>query len=210
LNATGQIPYGFTYAYQPGVMPQAAGIYPAFTASPSVFQLNQAKGVVGTQYQSQFAQQQTFNTGKYSASGNHEFSKGNFHSNATSQTTLSKGANQGVNSGNDASSVQSASSFKGQMYNDGKGFLGSSPSSQATMTLHGQTPQHVSNINPYLLAQQQQQHSSLLTGQVPTNQLGHQGSHDNRSGGHQVSFSGGNQQKREVKGNYQSYWSGSR
>lgn len=213
--AAGQIPYGFTYAYQPGVMPQAAGIYPTFTA-PSVFQLNQAKGVVGTQYQSQYAQQQqqSFNTAKYSGAGSHEFSKGNFHSNA-SQTTLSKG-NQGVNTSSDVSSVQGGASFKGQAYNDGKGFLGTSPSSQPTMTMHGQSPQHINSMNPYLLAQQQQQqqqqHSSLLAGQVSANQLGHQGSHDNRSGGHQghqVSFTG-NQQKREVKGNYHSYWSGSR
>jgi len=78
------------------------------------------------------------------------------------------------------------------------------------MTMHGQNA-HLGNINPYLLAQQQQQqqHNSLLTG---PNQLGHQGSHDNRSGGHQVSFAGSQQPKREGKGgnSYQSYWSGGR
>ena len=76
------------------------------------------------------------------------------------------------------------------------------------MTMHSQNA-HLGNINPYILAQQQQQHNSLLTG---PNQLGHQGNHENRSGvGHQVSFAGSQQQKREGKGgnSYQSYWSGS-
>lgn len=204
LNA-GQIPYGFTYAYQPGVMPQA-GLYPAFTAAPSMFQLNQAKGVVGTQYAQQQQQQQTYNTTKYSGAGSHDFSKLNFHNNNGSQPTLSKGVSQGVSSSSDGST--GTSSYKGQTYND-KGFLGTSPSSQPTMTIHGQAA-HINNINPFVLAQQQQPHTNLLTGQVNANQMGHQGNHDNRSGGHQVSFSG-NQQKRDVKGNtYQSYWSGSR
>ena len=87
-------------------------------------------------------------------------------------------------------------------YNDGKGFLGSSPSSQPGINMHGQN----AHLNPYLLAQQQQQ-------QVSVSQMGHQGAggHDSR-GGHQASYSG-NAQKRggEGKGNsYQSYWSGSR
>ncbi|XP_066930272.1 ubiquitin-associated protein 2-like isoform X1 [Clytia hemisphaerica] len=197
MNAAGQLPYGFTYAYQPGVMPgQAPGLYPAFT-TPNVY-LNQAgggsKGVVGTQYQSQYTPQ-TFNSAKYSGSGNHDF-KGNYH-NSSSQTTLTKSGNPSVNSGND--SGQNNASFKGQGYNDGKAFLGTSPSSQPGMTLHGQN----THLNPYLLAQQQQQ-NSLLASQVSANQIGHQGSHDNRSG-----FSG-SQQKREGKGSYQSYWSGSR
>ena len=37
LSATGQLPYGYTYAYQPGVLPQG-GVYPTFTA-PSVYQV---------------------------------------------------------------------------------------------------------------------------------------------------------------------------
>ena len=56
--------------------------------------MNQAgggsKGVVGTQYQSQYTPQ-TFNSAKYSGSGNHDF-KGNYH-NSSSQTTLTKSGN---------------------------------------------------------------------------------------------------------------------
>lgn len=83
--------------------------------------------------------------------------------------------------------------------------------SQPTMAMHGQTA-HIGSMNPYLMQQQQQQHTSLLTGPVSASQLGHQGNLDSRTAGHQVPFSGNQQQqKRDAnKGSYHSYWSGNR
>jgi len=201
LNAASQLPYG--YYYQPNVLPQ----YPA----SAIYQVQQGKGVPGTTYQSQYQggqQQQGYNSNKFPGGGSHDYSKA-YH-NSVQQQTLSQHVKPAQHIAT-SSAIQSSSHqampsvFKTSQYNqDGKGFLGNSPTSlnaQPGLQLHNQAAHQVGTMNHYLMQQQ-----------VGATHLGHHvdpaASHRNQVHG-QIPFSA-NQQKRDHKGNYQSYWSAPR
>lgn len=201
LNAAaGQLPYGYTYAYQPGVLPQGPSVYPS-----AIYQLSQGKGVAGTQYQSQYQQQQQqqagYTSSKFTGSGSHEY-KGNYHNTVTQQqqqqqAVLSQQHGKQTQHNAGSSSIQSTtqqsipqSVFKSHYNQDGKGFLGNSPTS---LNAQGNIHMHNPHMNHYLLQQQQQQQQAT-----------HMGAHHVDT--HRAPFSV-NQQKRNDKG-YQSYWSG--
>lgn len=219
MNATGQLPYGYTYAYQPSVLPQG-GVYPAFT-TPSVYQVTQGKG--GTQYQTQFQSAQQQQGAYNSRTTAHEFSKANFHhTNASGQVPLAahpKGTQQNSSSSSSSTTIQSGprTAYKSQYTQDGKGYLANSPTSmtaQHGIHMHNQAAAaaaHIGNVNHYVNLVQP--HTNLMThsGQISASHISHQqidaSSHRNQV--HPMPFSG-NQQKRDTKGGYGSYWLGNR
>ena len=77
------------------------------------------------------------------------------------------------------------------------------------MHMHNQQTAHLQgNMNHYLL----QQHTNMMTHGGPAAHLGHhqQPQIDATTHRSQVHGFAANQQKREAKGGYQSYWSGNR
>lgn len=200
LNATGQIPFGYTYTYQPGVVP-TGGVYPTFTAPSGMYQVPQGKGVGGNQYPSQYqghAQQGVYSS-KYSSSVNHDFNKASYQTGLSQQGKVSHNATSSPIQATPQPSQQSA--FKTQYTQDSKGFLGNSPTS-ANIHMHNQA--HLTNMSHYLL---QQPVGATHMGHPHHQQHVDPATHRNQV--HQMQFNA-NQAKRDSKVPYQSYWSANR